>query len=131
MHPGIKKSKGPLDAKLLRGGLVDIEFLVHYLQLRYGDALTPDLSDAIARLEDAGHLPATIANAHGLMTRLLVGTRLLAPDLTRPNAAAAAILARQSGCEDYDCLIERLQAARSDVSKAWQDIFGEGLELDA
>lgn len=126
-----KKSKGPLDAKLLRGGLVDIEFLVHYLQLRYGDALTPDLSDAIARLEDAGHLPATIANAHGLMTRLLVGTRLLAPDLIRPNAAAAAILARQSGCEDYDCLIERLQAARSDVSKAWQDIFGQGLELEA
>ena len=28
------------------------------------------------------------------MTRLLVGTRLLAPDLARPNPAAAALLAR-------------------------------------
>lgn len=126
-----KQAKGPLDAKLLRGGLVDIEFLVHYLQLRHGEALTPDLGDAIARLVEGGHLPAAIADAHGLMTRLLVGTRLLAPDLTRPNAAAAALLARQSGCEDYACLTGHLHAARSDVAKAWQDIFGETLELDA
>ena len=73
---------------------------------------------------------AALAEAHDLMTRLLVGTRLLAPDLDRPNPAAAALLARQSGCEDYACLIERLGAARADVAAAWQDIYGETLELD-
>ena len=29
-----KPAKGPLDAKLLRGGLVDIEFILHFIQLR-------------------------------------------------------------------------------------------------
>jgi glutamate-ammonia-ligase adenylyltransferase len=125
-----KQPKGPLDAKLLRGGLIDVEFLVHFLQLRHRAALTPNLGSAIAALVEAGHLSAAIEDAHGLMTRLLVGTRLLAPDLTRPSATAASLLARQSGCEDYTCLMERLRAARDDVAAAWQDNFGETLEMD-
>ena len=64
------------------------------------------------------------------MTRLLVGTRLLAPELSRPNAAAAALLARQSGCEDYAALLQALDAARGAVAAAWQAIFGETLEMD-
>ena len=44
-----KPPKGPLDAKLLRGGLVDLEFLVHYLQLRHREALVPHLGEAIAQ----------------------------------------------------------------------------------
>ena len=32
-----KPPRGPLDAKLLRGGLIDLEFLIHYLQLRETD----------------------------------------------------------------------------------------------
>ncbi len=125
-----KEARGPLDAKLLRGGLVDIEFLVHFLQLKHRNALTPRLGDAIAALAAEDLLPDTIAPAHDLMTRLLVGTRLLAPDLTRPNDAAAAILARQSGCEDYDCLTGRFAQARRDVAAAWGEIFGEILEMD-
>ncbi len=125
-----KQARGPLDAKLLRGGLVDIEFLVHFLQLKHRSALTPRLGDAIAALATEGLLPETIAPAHDLMTRLLVGTRLLAPDLSRPNDAAAAILARQSGCEDYDCLTDRFAQARRDVAAAWGEIFGEPLEMD-
>ncbi|QYJ07431.1 bifunctional [glutamate--ammonia ligase]-adenylyl-L-tyrosine phosphorylase/[glutamate--ammonia-ligase] adenylyltransferase [Qipengyuania flava] len=125
-----KQPKGPLDAKLLRGGLVDIEFIVHLLQLRDHEALTPDLGEALAALVAAGRLPQAMADAHGLMTRLLVGTRLLAPDLERPNPAAALLLARQSGCEDYPCLIERLGAARTDVAAVWQDVFGETLEIN-
>ncbi|MBO6768857.1 MAG: bifunctional [glutamine synthetase] adenylyltransferase/[glutamine synthetase]-adenylyl-L-tyrosine phosphorylase [Erythrobacter sp.] len=125
-----KPAKGPLDAKLLRGGLVDIEFLVHFLQLRHRTALNPDLDRAIGGLVEAGRLPPALIEAHGLMTRLLVGTRLLAPDLDRPNAAAASLLARQSGCTDYACLIERLHEARRAVAVAWQDIFGETLEVD-
>ncbi|MFA6220014.1 MAG: bifunctional [glutamate--ammonia ligase]-adenylyl-L-tyrosine phosphorylase/[glutamate--ammonia-ligase] adenylyltransferase [Erythrobacter sp.] len=125
-----KAPKGPLDAKLLRGGLVDVEFLVHFLQLLHRIALTPDLRAAIAGLVAAGHLPPCIAAARDLMTRLLVGTRLLAPDLDRPGDAAAAILARQSGCADYAELVERLGAARRDVAAAWQDVFNEKLEIE-
>ena len=125
-----KSAKGPLDAKLLRGGLVDIEFLVHYLQLRDRAALGPDLGPVIGKLVAAGKLPPALAGAHRLMTRLLVGTRLLAPDLARPNPAAAALLARQSGCGDYADLTHCLRAARHDVAAAWQDVFGETLEMD-
>ena len=125
-----KSAKGPLDAKLLRGGLVDIEFLVHYLQLRDRAALGPDLGPVIGKLVAAGKLPPALAGAHRLMTRLLVGTRLLAPDLARPNPAAAALLARQSGCGDYADLTHCLRAARHDVAAAWQDVFGESLEMD-
>ena len=125
-----KSAKGPLDAKLLRGGLVDIEFLVHYLQLRDRAALGPDLGPVIGKLVAAGKLPPALAGAHRLMTRLLVGTRLLAPDLGRPNPAAAALLARQSGCGDYADLTHCLRAARHDVAAAWQDVFGETLEMD-
>lgn len=125
-----KSAKGPLDAKLLRGGLVDIEFLVHYLQLRDRAAFGPDLGPVIGKLVAAGKLPPALADAHSLMTRLLVGTRLLAPDLARPNPAAAALLARQSGCSDYADLTHCLHAARHDVAAAWQDVFGETLEMD-
>ena len=125
-----KQARGSLDAKLLRGGLVDIEFLVHVLQLRHCEALTPHLDEAISQLIETGRLPGTIAEAHSLMTRLLVGTRLLAPDLEKPKSAAAALLARQSGCEDYDELIQRLHEARRDVAATWRDIYGETLEID-
>ena len=125
-----KQARGSLDAKLLRGGLVDIEFLVHLLQLRHREALTPHLDEAISQLIETGRLPGAIAEAHSLMTRLLVGTRLLAPDLEKPKSAAAALLARQSGCEDYDELIQRLHEARRDVAAAWRNIYGETLEID-
>ena len=127
---GHKPAKGPLDAKLLRGGLVDLEFLVHFLQLRDHEGLVPGLAQAIAELAEAGLLPAGIADAHGLMTRLLVGTRLLAPDLDRPDPAAAALLARQSGCDNYADLLRSLRGARESVAAAWQDVFGETLEMD-
>ena len=125
-----KPPNGPLDAKLLRGGLVDVEFLVHFLQLRDRAALTPDLGAAIAALIEAGTLPPAIGEAHDLMSRLLVGTRLLAPDLARPGGAAATLLARQSGCEDFAALTSRLRSARADVAAAWHDILGETLEID-
>ena len=119
-----------MDAKLLRGGLVDLEFLVHYLQLRHREALVPHLGEAIAQLVAADHLAPALVDAHGLMTRLLVGTRLLAPELERPGAAAATLLARQSGCGDYDDLTRCLRAARENVAAAWHDVFGEKLEMD-
>ena len=47
-----KPPQGPLDAKLLRGGLVDLEFLVHYLQLRERTGFDPDLGRAVEALAE-------------------------------------------------------------------------------
>ena len=50
-----KPPKGPLDTKLMEGGLVDWEFIIHFLQLKTGDALHPQLGRAVRALTDAGH----------------------------------------------------------------------------
>ncbi|MCA0910017.1 bifunctional [glutamate--ammonia ligase]-adenylyl-L-tyrosine phosphorylase/[glutamate--ammonia-ligase] adenylyltransferase [Qipengyuania gaetbuli] len=125
-----KPPRGPLDAKLLRGGLVDLEFVVHFLQLRDGIALTPRLDDAIAQLAARDLLPASLGDAHDLMTRLLVGTRLLAPDLAVPAGPQGAILARICRCEDFAALRRAFDDARAAVAQAWTAHLGETLEMD-
>ena len=125
-----KPSKGPLDAKLLRGGLVDLEFLVHYLQLRERTAFSPDLSSAIAQLCEAGLLDHEVIGAHQLMTRLLVSTRLLAPDLQAPPAASARALARACQQESLDDLLHALTKARHGIATAWHKAFDSELEIE-
>lgn len=122
-----KPPKGPLDAKLLRGGLVDLEFLVHYLQLRERAAFDPDLGAAVAKLASAGLVPAATSEALELMSRLLVSARLLAPDLADPPPAAAAALAEACGFADLPSLLRAFADARQQVAAAWADSFGEPL----
>ena len=128
-----KPARGPLDVKLARGGLVDLEFLVHYMQLRHGaglaGALTPFLGDALRRFGEAGLLPASLLAAHDHMTRLLVAMRLLAPDTEIPPAAARAVLAKACACGDWEALLAALAASRTAVAAAWHDVFGETLEV--
>ncbi len=132
-----KQSRGELDVKLMRGGLVDIEFLVHFLQLREGrqflksesGALDPDLESAIAALVDAGLLPRDFERAHALLTDTLVAGRLLAPDGIEPPPAAAKALARACQCETYAELTSDLSVARESVAAAWSDIFEQQLEI--
>ncbi|HEX7710048.1 MAG TPA: bifunctional [glutamine synthetase] adenylyltransferase/[glutamine synthetase]-adenylyl-L-tyrosine phosphorylase, partial [Sphingomonadaceae bacterium] len=96
-----KPPAGELDAKLARGGLVDLEFLVHFLQLRERIALTPGLRDAVTELAAAGQVPAELVGAQAFLTRLLVSARLLAPDSAAPPAAARRALAGACRVEDY------------------------------
>lgn len=124
-----KPGKGPLDVKLLRGGLVDLEFVVHYLQLRDSVALVPGLAAAVGGLCEAGLLPPAMREAHGVLARFLVAARLLAPDGQEPPAAARAVLAKACGCSDWDSLTANLVAARATVAQAWQAVFGEELEI--
>lgn len=124
-----KPAGGPLDVKLLRGGLVDLEFIIHFLQLRDRVALDPDLATAADALVEAGLLPAAIRPAQDLMSRLLVAGRLLAPDLAEPPPAAARALARACRCETYAELLRSLDAARQEVAKVWHGLFGEELEV--
>ncbi|QZP09725.1 bifunctional [glutamine synthetase] adenylyltransferase/[glutamine synthetase]-adenylyl-L-tyrosine phosphorylase [Caenibius sp. WL] len=125
-----KQPKGALDAKLARGGLVDVEFLIHYLQLRDHLGFSPDLFGARDALIAARLLPPELAEAHRFMTRLLISSRLLAPDAAMPPPAAAAALARNCGCGDEAELLTRLTEARRCVAGAWHDTFGETLEID-
>ncbi|MDD3799564.1 MAG: bifunctional [glutamine synthetase] adenylyltransferase/[glutamine synthetase]-adenylyl-L-tyrosine phosphorylase [Novosphingobium sp.] len=123
-----KAPKGPLDAKLARGGLVDVEFLIHYLQLREHVGFSPDLRVALDALIAAGLLPAALRDAYDLMTRLLVASRLLAPDATLPAPAARAVLARNCGCDSEEALLREFAGARQCVAAAWNRVFEETLE---
>lgn len=127
---GHKPPRGPLDIKLLRGGLVDIEFIVHFLQLREGDALEPDLGRAIARLVELELVGAELLAAYALQARSLVSSRLLAPDLQRPHPGAAETLARICGCDDSAGHLKALDSARQDVAAQWQRTFEQVLEID-
>jgi glutamate-ammonia-ligase adenylyltransferase len=125
-----KKPGGPLDAKLLRGGLVDLEFIIHFLQLRERTGFSPDLGNAIDALADAGLMPPEIRKAHDLMTRLLIAGRLLCPDQAEPPPAAAEALAQACQCETYTDLLRRLSEARGAVAALWLKTFDQKLELE-
>jgi len=131
-----KPQTGPIDAKLARGGLVDIEFLAHYLQLKgetadgrplaeaAGEALSPDLEMALGGLAKAGLLPDDLAEPHALMSRMLVAGRLLAPDGREPPPSGARALARACGQDSYAALEEAFARARQQVAAAWKQILG-------
>jgi glutamate-ammonia-ligase adenylyltransferase len=135
-----KPPAGPVDAKLARGGLVDLEFLVHYLQLKgetadgralaqaAPQALDPDLAVALAGLAAAGLIPAALAGPHALMSRMLVAGRLLAPDGSTPPPSGARALARACGFAAYAALRAAFAAARSEVAAAWKQILGTDIE---
>lgn len=126
---GHKPPRGPLDIKLMRGGLVDVEFLIHTLQLREGKALSPRLSEALAGLIAEGLLPPEMAQAHGVMARLLVASRLIAPDAAVPGEVARMALARACDLSDWQAVTQALLQARRDTAAAWAQIFGETLEI--
>ncbi|OYZ08183.1 MAG: bifunctional glutamine synthetase adenylyltransferase/deadenyltransferase [Novosphingobium sp. 28-62-57] len=125
-----KPPKGPLDVKLARGGLVDIEFMVHFLQLRDHVARTPDLGQAVQILEEQALLPNGIRAAHDLLARLLVVVRLVAPDGMFPPPASRSIVARACGLESWDALLDVVQQARHCVALAWGQVFDIKLEID-
>ena len=81
----------PFDIKLGPGGLVDLEFAVHVLQLT--PARRPRSAArrrASQRLADAGLVEPGIVDAQRLLTRMLVMLRLVSPDGSEPPADLAA-----------------------------------------
>jgi glutamate-ammonia-ligase adenylyltransferase len=122
-----KPGGGLWDIKLGAGGLVDLEFIVHFLQLRERAAFTPDLRAATAALVDAGHLPAELVAAHDLQTRLLVMLRLVVPNTQAPSKLSAPVgelLARTAGKPDLAALEGQLKLAKAAVLRAWETTFG-------
>ena len=125
-----KPPRGPLDVKLMRGGLVDSEFLVHYLQLREGTGFDPAVERAIATLADTGLLPEDYARHHLAITRYLVAVRLFAPDGSEPDPAARPVLARACGEDSYEALLQSLAEARQGIAAQWARHFGQTLEIE-
>ncbi|HZF93454.1 MAG TPA: bifunctional [glutamine synthetase] adenylyltransferase/[glutamine synthetase]-adenylyl-L-tyrosine phosphorylase [Allosphingosinicella sp.] len=117
-----KPPSGPLDVKLMPGGLVDLEFAVHTLQLRRGIGLDPHLEVALAALAKAGLVSPDIDPALRLLVRMLVMIRLVAPAGEPPPEATRPLVAAACGQKDWDSLLEACADARQRIAALWRDV---------
>lgn len=119
-----KPPMGAFDAKLVPGGLVDLEFTVHVAQLLHARGFVPDLRIAIERLAARGLVPTALMAAHDLLTRLLVTMRLVAPDANDPSPATEALIAHALKLDDWAAVVAAFAATRQDVQAAWRQTIG-------
>jgi [glutamine synthetase] adenylyltransferase / [glutamine synthetase]-adenylyl-L-tyrosine phosphorylase len=117
-----KPPLGPLDVKLAPGGLVDLEFAVHFHQLASGIGIDPHLPSAIGALADAQLVDPALATAHDLLTRLIVTLRLVSPSMEPPGPATRAVVARACSVADWDELLAQVASARQCISAHWQAV---------
>ena len=118
-----KPAVGPLDIKLGPGGLVDLEFAIHTLQLTTGAGLDPRLEIAIEELGRDRLLDAATADADlRLLTRMLVCLRLLAPAEIKLTEPTQALLARLCGHGDWAALLAAINEARQRIAALWNNV---------
>ena len=120
-----KPPAGPFDVKLGPGGLVDLEFAVHVLQLTRHVGLDPRLDEAVQQLADAGLIDTNIVEQQRLLTRMLVMMRLAAPEGNEPIPETWELVAAACGAPDAKHLLAQHDAARQSIATLWQSIKGE------
>ncbi|MGL6042622.1 MAG: glutamine-synthetase adenylyltransferase, partial [Sandaracinobacteroides sp.] len=114
-----KAPAGPLDVKLMKGGLVDIEFIVQVRALIAGRPVPPNLCDA------AGLLAPDLVQPAKLMMALLVMLRLVQPHhhSAMPDAVSGKLIARACGKSGLAALRSDLAQARAVVARTWAETF--------
>ncbi len=117
-----KPPSGPLDIKLGPGGLVDLEFAVHTLQLVHGQGLDPRLEFAISELAEKGLIEASYDADLRLLSRMLVVMRLVAPDSNEPPEESRALVASLCGHESWASLLAAHDDARQRIAALWQSV---------
>ena len=130
-----KKSAGLWDVKHARGGLIDIEFITQYLQLKYAhsnsEVLATNTAEAIIRLSDSALLNHShskkLLEALALWTqiqgilRLTVGNNYNENRFSRP---IRALLNKTCESQDFESLKKRVL----DLQTACHAIFIELIE---
>jgi glutamate-ammonia-ligase adenylyltransferase len=114
-----KPPAGDFDVKLVPGGLVYLEFIIHINQFHYGIGFDPDLRGALLELVEKNHESVHLVDALDLFTRYLIVSRLVSPRSTEPPEATRSLVARACGMADWDELLESYAKARQSVSEAW------------
>jgi glutamate-ammonia-ligase adenylyltransferase len=141
------------DVKLGRGGIVDVEFAVQSLQMRFGTdprVRTPDTETAIGALEACAYLDPSVAavfrEGYSILRRLEQAMRVVhgtSASLIEEGAPGLAALARRMGFRDgantpsgtaAEALVERYRAVTRDVRAAYLAVLAlppEPRESDA
>ncbi|MBT3883701.1 MAG: bifunctional [glutamine synthetase] adenylyltransferase/[glutamine synthetase]-adenylyl-L-tyrosine phosphorylase [Rhodospirillaceae bacterium] len=124
------------EVKYIRGGLVDIEFIVQYLQLRHAHAtpavLSTNTMDALTRLEVEGHIAAddgaTLRRALALWQSIQGLLRLTMPGVIETGAdipeALKQALVRGAGAPDFQSLEALMEDTASQVLALFAAIIG-------
>jgi glutamate-ammonia-ligase adenylyltransferase len=123
-----KPPQGRFDVKLAAGGMVDLEFIVHFRQLASGRGLTPELPAALDALIADGLLPPDLRAAHDFLARTLIWLRLLFAGARVPDTLpdpVQAILARALAAANFAGFTDQLAIARQAVRMAWAEVFNE------
>ena len=126
----------PWKTKYVRGGLVDMEFIAEYLQLRHasehGEILSANTMDAFERLGALGLIgaddTATLIDASRLMRRVRGMLRLTVDGLQVESHASVglrAALARAGEAADFDRLRDKLLAAQAEVRGVYARLIDE------
>ena len=114
-----KAPAGPLDIKLGPGGLVDLEFTVHTLQLVHRIGLDPRLEVAIAALVEAGLIDEQTDPDLRLLSRMLVVLRLVGTQAMEPAEESHGLVAALCGHPDWLSLLAAIDEARQRISERW------------
>jgi glutamate-ammonia-ligase adenylyltransferase len=133
-----REGRHRFDVKLGKGGIVDIEFAVQYLQMKYGAdprIRTTDSETALAALETCGYLEASTAavlrEGYAMLRRLEQALRVVhgtSASLIEEGAPGVAALARRMGFRDgpltaSEGLFERYRAVTRDVRAAYLSVM--------
>jgi len=129
-----KGDRDPWDLKLVRGGLMDIEFVAQHLSLAFAHA-RPGILDVstrrvIEKAGAAGLLSAgeveTLVDAHRLYTDATQFMRLAIVGQFDPARAAAGVkrrIAAATGFPDFEAFVAAIDEARKRVRKAYEAIL--------
>ena len=120
-----KPPAGPLDIKLGAGGLVDLEFAAHTLQLTHRIGFDSRLEFAIEALHDAGLIEAQADTDLRLLSRILVTSRLVTPSGGVPLPQSQALVAQVCGHADWQSLVDAHDAARQRIARLWAKVKDE------
>jgi len=119
-----KAPAGPLDIKLGPGGLVDLEFAVHTLQLTTHIGLDPRLEVALEALVKAGEIDVGADPDLRLLSRMLVVLRLVSGKAMEPAEQSQQLVAALCGFEDWPSLLAAIGDARQRVAARWAKVKG-------
>ncbi|WP_282606278.1 bifunctional [glutamine synthetase] adenylyltransferase/[glutamine synthetase]-adenylyl-L-tyrosine phosphorylase [Pelagibius sp. Alg239-R121] len=130
-----RRAKSPWDSKHFRGGLVDIEFLVQYLQLRHAadfpEILSPSSQTSFAKCSEAGILSAKDAGqliaTHRLLREIQGLLRLTVGDSFEEETASDDLkiaLCRATGFEDFQSLKKAMIEQTDACYEIYQEIIG-------
>lgn len=120
-----KPPRSALDVKLGRGGLVDLEFSVHVLQLTRHIGLNTRLEIALEKLAAESLVPTNIVDSLKLLSRMLVMMRLVAPDDVKPTSDTWQLVAEACGAAGWNELLAEHEVARQRIAALWDSIKQE------